>query len=74
MKLLFILSTTFNIYLMRYHKSYRISYRRKEEDPFPHLFLIPFALVMTLLVHLDWTLWELSWSISLLLESVAVLP
>ena len=74
MKLLFILATAFIIYLMRYHKSYRISYRRKEEDPFPHLFLIPFALVMTLLVHRDWTWWGLTWSFSLWLESVAVFP
>ena len=74
MKLLFIISTAFIIYLMRFHKSYKISYRRKEEDPFPHVFLIPFALVMTLLVHRDWTWWGLTWSFSLWLESVAVFP
>ena len=38
------------------------------------IFLIPFALVMTLLVHRDWTWWGLTWSFSLWLESVAVFP
>ena len=74
MKLLFIIATAFIIYLMRYNKAYSISYRRKEEDSFPHVFLIPFALVMTLLVHRDWTWWGLTWSFSLWLESVAVFP
>ena len=74
MKLLFIIATAFIIYLMRYNKTYSISYRRKDEDPFPHLFLIPFALVMTLLIHRDWTWWGLTWSFSLWLESVAVFP
>jgi ER lumen protein retaining receptor len=44
------------------------------EDDFPHVYLIPFALVMALLIHTAFEWWELTWSFSLWLESVAVFP
>ena len=59
---------------MRYSKQIGGTYNREKDDDFPHAFLVPFALVMALLIHskLDW--WELLWSFSLWLESVAIFP
>ena len=74
MKILFISASAFIIYLMRYSKRYSLTYDRIKEDNFPHIYLIPFALCMTLLIHKDWTWWGLTWSFSLWLESVAVFP
>ena len=74
MKLLFITATIFIIYLLRKSKYYSLDYDRIKEDSFPHVYLVPFALVMTLLIHKDWTWWGLTWSFSLWLESVAVFP
>ena len=74
MKLLFIGASAFILFLMRYSKRYSITYDRKNEDNFPHIYLIPFALIMTFLIHKDWTWWGLTWSFSLWLESVAVFP
>ena len=74
MKILFIGASAFILYLMKYNKRYSISYDRVKEDIFPHVYLIPFALIMTLMIHKDWTWWGLTWSFSLWLESVAVFP
>ena len=74
MKILFIGASAFILYLMRYNKKYSIDYDRVKEDSFPHVYLIPFALIMTFLIHKDWTWWGLTWSFSLWLESVAVFP
>ena len=74
MKILFIGASAFILYLMKYNKRYSISYDRIKEDIFPHIYLIPFALIMTLIIHKDWTWWGLTWSFSLWLESVAVFP
>jgi ER lumen protein retaining receptor len=74
MKILFIGASAFIIYLIRKNKKYGIDYDRVKEDNFPHVYLIPFALFMTLCIHKDWTWWGLTWSFSLWLESVAVFP
>jgi ER lumen protein retaining receptor len=74
MKILFIGASAFILYLMKCNKRYSISYDRVKEDIFPHVYLIPFALIMTLMIHKDWTWWGLTWSFSLWLESVAVFP
>jgi len=74
MKILFIGASAFIIYIMRYNKLYSASYDRKGEDTFPHFYLIPFALIMTFIIHKDWSWWGLMWSFSLWLESVAVFP
>ena len=55
MKILFIGASAFILYLMKYNKRYSISYDRVKEDIFPHVYLIPFALIMTLMIHKDWT-------------------
>ena len=74
MKILFIGASAFIIYLMRLSSSFKNTYDRKNEDIFPHIYLIIFAVVMTILIHKNMTLWGLTWSFSLWLESVAVLP
>ena len=74
MKILFIGASVFILYLMRMNKIISITYERKKEDVFPHIYLIPFALIMTFICHKDWTWWGLTYSFSLWLESVAVLP
>lgn len=74
MKILFIGASAFILYLMHFQSPFKDTYDRKGEDAFPHYALIPFALVMTLLIHRDWTWWGLTWSFSLWLESVAVFP
>jgi len=74
MKLLFIGASAFILYLMHFKDPFRSTYDRKNEDTFPHIYLIPFALIMTLIIHKNFTLWGLTWSFSLWLESVAVFP
>ena len=74
MKILFIGASVYILYLMRYNKKYSIDYDRIKDDSFPHVYLIPFALIMTFIIHKDWTWWGLTWSFSLWLESVAVFP
>ncbi len=72
MKILYIAVTLYILYLMHY--KYKSTYNRNAEDKFPHIYLIPFSLIMTLLIHKNWTLWGLTWSFSLWLESVACFP
>ena len=74
MKILFIGASAFILYLMHFKEDFKKTYDRKGEDTFPHLYLILFALIMTLIIHKNFTLWGLIWSFSLWLESVAVFP
>ena len=74
MKILFIVASAFIIYLMRLSPSFKNTYDRVNEDYFPHYYLVIFAMFMTLIIHKNFTLWGLTWSFSLWLESVAVLP
>ena len=59
---------------MHFKSPFKETYSRAEEDSFPHVYLIPFAVVMTLIINKNYTLWGLIWSFSLWLESVAVFP
>ena len=74
MKLLFIGASAFILYLMHLKSPYKNTYDRKNEDTFPHIYLIPFALIMTFIINKNYSLWGLTWSFSLWLESVAVFP
>ena len=74
MKLLFISASAFILYLMHLKDPFKSTYDRKNEDIFPHLYLILFAVIMTLIINKDYSLWGLTWSFSLWLESVAVFP
>ena len=72
MKVLFIGVTIFILYLMRFKAPICNTYNREKEDDFPHVYLIPVSLVLTLLIHSEWDWWELVWCFSLWLESLAI--
>ena len=74
MKLFFISSTLFIIYLMRVRKPFKMTYDSLG-DSFPHfMVLLPAAFVLTCIVQTGWTPWEFTWSYSLWLESIAFIP
>lgn len=74
MKLFFISSTLFIIYLMRIKKPFKMTYDSLG-DSFPHLMvLLPAAFVLTCIVQTGWTPWEFTWSYSLWLEALAFIP
>ena len=74
MKILFIGACIFILYLMHFNKTLNSTYSREKEDIFPHYYLIIFAVIMTAIFHKNTSLWGLTWSFSLWLESVAVFP
>ncbi len=74
MKILFISADLFILYLMHFNPNFKKTYDRKNEDTFPAHWLIVFAIIMTLIIPKNYTLWGLTWSFSLWLESVAVFP
>ena len=59
---------------MHFQAPFKNTYDRKNEDTFPHYYLILFALVMSLIINKKYSLWGITWSFSLWLESVAVFP
>ena len=72
-KLVFI-STSFSvIYYMRYHKVVKLTYD-KEHDTFRYLFLILPCLGLAMLINQAFTFFEVVWTFSIYLESVAILP
>ena len=74
MKIFFISSTAFVIYLMRYKKPYCTTYDSMGDD-FPHWkVLLPAAFVITLLINTGYESWEMVWSLSLWLEALAFIP
>eukprot|EP01017_Pseudomicrothorax_dubius_P000333 TRINITY_DN0_c157_g1_i3.p1 TRINITY_DN0_c157_g1~~TRINITY_DN0_c157_g1_i3.p1 ORF type:complete len:216 (+),score=39.74 TRINITY_DN0_c157_g1_i3:61-708(+) len=74
MKVAFIFSTIYIIYIMRFQRPFSLSYEPLIDD-FPHLlYLVPGALVATILVHTQLTPFEFVWSYSIWLESVAIIP
>ena len=73
MKLSFIYVTAFILFLIHFQTPYKNTYNRKE-DVFPHYYLMIFAAVLTCIVHNDFSLWGITWSYSLWLESLVVLP
>ena len=74
MKILFIGASAFILFLMHCKSPYKETYQREGEDSFPHIYLIPFAIIMTLIINKNYSPWGLCWSFSLWLESVAVFP
>ena len=74
MKIFFISSTAFIIYLMRFKVPYCTTYD-KLGDKFQHFqILLPVALVLTCILNTGWTPWQFVWSYSLWLEAVAFVP
>jgi len=73
MKLAFISATGLIIYLMRFKRPICETYHRDEDD-LPHQYLVVFAVILALIIHTQFTWWELTWSFSLWLEAVAIMP
>ncbi|EGR28899.1 hypothetical protein IMG5_166930 [Ichthyophthirius multifiliis] len=74
MKILYISLTAYLIYLIRVKKPYCLSFDHVNDD-FPHLkFIYPGAALLTLFIHTEFSLFELSWSYSIWLESLAIIP
>jgi hypothetical protein len=59
MKILFILASAFILFLMHFKQPYKNTYLRNTEDIFPHLYLIVFAVIMTLIINKEYTVWGL---------------
>ena len=74
MKILFISSTLYIIYLMRIKRPYRLTYD-PIGDNFPHIkFIYPGAVILALIINTGYSAFELSWSFSIWLEAFAILP
>ena len=73
MKIFFITSTAFIIYLMRFRRPFNATYDKVADD-FPHYYLPLAAAVLTCIVQSGWTPWEMVWSFSLWLEAMAFIP
>ncbi|PKA63833.1 ER lumen protein retaining receptor [Apostasia shenzhenica] len=73
MKLIF-LGTSFSIvWYMKHHRIVRRTYD-KDHDTFRHYFLVLPCIILALLINERFTFMEVTWTFSLYLESVAILP
>jgi ER lumen protein retaining receptor len=73
MKCIYLLATSYTIYLIRF--KFVASYREFQAlDNVRHLLLIVPCFALALLVNAEFTWFEISWSFSLYLEAVAILP
>lgn len=73
MKIVFLTSSFTICYLCRFHKVIKATYDR-EQDTFRHYFLVVPCLALSLLLHNDFTPFEILWTFSIYLEAVAILP
>lgn len=74
MKVAFIVATIYSIYLIKYHKHYSMVYDPLADD-FPHWkYCVPAALILTLIFHTAFSPFEFSWSFSIWLEAISILP
>ena len=74
MKIAFIGITSFTIHLLLRKKPYCSSYNRTK-DSFKHFeIILPVGAVLTLFIHSKFTVWEMCWSYSLWIESMAIFP
>mmetsp|Transcript_14751 Transcript_14751/g.16372 ORF Transcript_14751/g.16372 Transcript_14751/m.16372 type:complete len:248 (+) Transcript_14751:40-783(+) len=71
MKLIFISSTFYIIYLIAFQ--YRHKYDKKN-DQLPTYYLIIPCIVLALIAHQRFTFWEVLWAFSIYLEAVAIIP
>ena len=73
MKVVFIATSYGIVYYMRFHRVVRLTYD-KEQDTFRSYVLVGAAAVMAMIVHMKFTPFEIIWTFSVYLESVAILP
>lgn len=73
MKILFISITAYTMYLMRIKKPFTLSYD-KDSDSFQHYYLYLGALVMAVIIHKSFNPLDFTWSFSIWLQALAILP
>lgn len=74
MKVFFIASTAYTIYLIRFKPPISQTYDRRA-DSFPyHKYLIPPCVILSVVTAEDWSATEILWAFSIWLECVAILP
>eukprot|EP01069_Polyplicarium_translucidae_P012939 Polyplicarium_translucidae@DN667_c0_g1_i1.p1 len=74
MKIVFICSTTYLIYLMRFKPPVSTTYDRTADSFSYHKFLLPPAVILALVSTENYGPTEVLWTFSIWLESVAILP
>lgn len=75
MKVFFIGSTAYTIYLIRFKPPISQTYKRQRADSFPHeKYLIPPAILLAFLTAENYSVSEILWTFSIWLESVAIVP
>eukprot|EP00929_Paragymnodinium_shiwhaense_P004954 TRINITY_DN106275_c0_g1_i1.p1 TRINITY_DN106275_c0_g1~~TRINITY_DN106275_c0_g1_i1.p1 ORF type:complete len:219 (+),score=38.49 TRINITY_DN106275_c0_g1_i1:162-818(+) len=74
MKSMFIISTFYLIYLMRYEPPVATTYDREKDNFRYELYLLPPCVLLGLFTSHDWSVPELMWTTSMWLESVAIVP
>ncbi|SBT77611.1 ER lumen protein retaining receptor, putative [Plasmodium ovale] len=74
MKITFILTIAYTIYLIRFKLPISQTYNRKVDNFKSEKYLIPPCLVLSLLTCRTYNLYNILWSFSIWLESVAILP
>ncbi|SOV81461.1 ER lumen protein retaining receptor [Plasmodium sp. gorilla clade G3] len=74
MKITFILTIAYTIYLIRLKLPISQTYNRKVDNFKSEKYLIPPCLVLSLLTCKTYNLYNILWSFSIWLESVAILP
>ncbi|CAD2095643.1 ER lumen protein retaining receptor, putative [Plasmodium vinckei] len=74
MKITFILTIAYTIYLIRFKLPISQTYNRKVDNFKSEKYLIPPCLVLSLLTCKTYNLYNILWSFSIWLESVAILP
>jgi len=74
MKIVFITSTCYLIYLMRVKPPVSQTYERSNDSFRYEMYLIPPCFVLALLVTEEYTITEILWTASIWLESVAIVP
>ncbi|EUD68627.1 ER lumen protein retaining receptor [Plasmodium inui San Antonio 1] len=74
MKITFILTIAYTIYLIRFKLPISQTYNRKVDNFKSEKYLIPPCLVLSLITCRTYNLYNILWSFSIWLESVAILP
>eukprot|EP00927_Polykrikos_kofoidii_P004756 TRINITY_DN11878_c0_g1_i1.p1 TRINITY_DN11878_c0_g1~~TRINITY_DN11878_c0_g1_i1.p1 ORF type:complete len:219 (-),score=33.08 TRINITY_DN11878_c0_g1_i1:80-736(-) len=74
MKSLFIISTIYLIYLMRHEPPVATTYDRTKDSFNYETYILPPVALMGLITSADWHIPEILWTISIWLESVAIVP
>jgi len=74
MKCIFIISSVSIVYIMRFGVPHKETYN-KEDDAFPHAYLIVPSALLGVAINMDHTSpFEMVWAFSIYLEAVAILP